>query len=363
MNFLDVNTTSNKRKKKMIISILGGASTLLGVFAAVVVNAGFPNLLPNTFDQIAGTAREVVEKTLPMGLYRSPDAHAEGGVIVQPVPEFPEFVGEPLSPESFSAASIIVRDNRSGMILFAKDPYAQRPIASITKLMSALVVLERQLEWTATTTVAADIGFDSSMYAGDTYTLLELWNAALVGSSNKAIVTLADATGMTREEFVSRMNQKAFELGMNETVFVEPSGLSAGNVSTASDITILLDEAMQHTEIREASLLREQELYSLERKKEHHMWSTNWLMLGWIPHSFTTIIGGKTGYIPDSLYNFTVQLVDARGHILDVVVLGAEEYNARFTEARDAAMWAYESYAWPGDETIPVSTEVEIVTE
>jgi D-alanyl-D-alanine carboxypeptidase len=79
------------------------------------------------------------------------------------------------------------------------------------------------------------------------------------------------------------------------------------------------------------------------------MWNTDWLLLGWIPHSDFEIRGGKTGYIPAAGYNFAMETINKNGHALDVVVLGADTHEARFTEARDAAAWVYGHFAWPDD--------------
>ena len=134
---------------------------------------------------------------------------------------------------------------------------------------------------------------------------------------------------------------------MSNTSFVEQTGLEAGNMSNASDLVILLQEAMRHEKIREAVLTTEYSLYSRERAKKHDMWNTNWLLLGWIPNEIDSLLGGKTGYIPESGYNFIMQVSDTEGHVIDVVVLGADSHEARFTEARDVAEWAFGNYAWP----------------
>lgn len=277
----------------------------------------------------------------------------EGGDITVPppaqelpaVPKLKEDV-EPLDPAAFSAASVLVKDVHTGTVLFAKDPYAERPIASITKLMSSLLLLEQDLDWTATTSVVSDDLIDTHMYAGDTYTIEELWQASLVGSSNKAIMTLADHVHWTREAFVARMSERARELGMGKTLFADPTGLDAENISTASDVSLLLAEALSQEKMKQTLLQPELNLYSVERNKSHHMWSTNWLLLGWIPHELV-LHGGKTGYIDASGYNFAVRVEDAGGHVLDVVVLGATTHEARFTEARDAALWVFTNTVWP----------------
>lgn len=270
-------------------------------------------------------------------------------VIPEP-PKLPVAIGDLPEISDFSAEAILVKDVETGTILYEKNAYDTRPIASLTKLMSAIVLLERDPNWATSTQVITDDLIDTHMYAGDTYTLGDLWNAGLIASSNKAIMTLADAVGWNRPAFIARMNQKATELGMGDTIFLEPTGLNEANISTASDMSILLQEALQHDDIKEALNTPEYELYSAERKKDHHMWNTNWLLLGWIPNKIASIIGGKTGYITASGYNFMMQAEDDAAHRLSVVVLGADSHEARFTEARDVAEEIFSAYIWPDQE-------------
>lgn len=266
----------------------------------------------------------------------------------------PKLIGE-LSPvDDFTAKSIIVKDHETGFVLYKKNEYDKRSIASITKLMSALVLLEKNPDWTSKTTVVGEDSLDTHMYAGDTYTLEELWYASLVGSSNKAILSLANALDWPIEAFVERMNQKAIELGMSDTVFVEPTGLDENNKSTASDLVILLEEALKQEKISEAVLISEYSLYSEEREKKHHMWNTDWLLLGWIQHDFKKIFGGKTGYTGAAGYSFVVQLSDKNDHIIDVVILGTDDHEARFKETKKVAEMVFVNYTWPTDSSEPI---------
>lgn len=345
-NFLHIEPGSERANRWR--NAVGLFSVFLGVCGGWIA-FGHPGFLSFFSDE----AREAIERTLPDFVSLEADTIQAGGdvVIAPPTPPaLPVLIAEAVAPEpaSFSAASILVKDRTSGMVLYGKDPYIERPIASITKLMSALVLLERGVQWDQTAVVVGEDALDSHMYAGDTFTLTELWNAALIGSSNKAILTLARAAGWTEDAaFVERMNQKAVEIGLSNTHFADPSGLLSENTSTASDAAILLEEALAHPAIVNAMLQNEYHLYSKERQKPHHMWNTNWLLLGWIPHQFAQVLGGKTGYIPASGYNFSVSFADALGHTIDVVVLGAQSHEARFTEARDIAAWAFQHYQWP----------------
>lgn len=274
-----------------------------------------------------------------------------GDVTVEPPPQIqprlPELHGEMFNAEKFSAQAIIVKDENTGAVLFKKNEYQKRPIASITKLMSALVILEKSINWSTSTKVTSDDVVDTHMYAGETYTLEELWNSALIGSSNKAIITLADVVGLPREAFIERMNDKAKELGMGDSVFVDPSGIAEGNIASASDVAILINEAMKSDKIRQTLLSKEFTVFSKEKKQKHHMWNTDWLLLGWVPNSFSKFNGGKTGYIGVSGYNFAMQVGDEQGHLINVVVLGSDTNESRFTEAKEIAEWVFKNYKWP----------------
>lgn len=338
-NFLPTNNNGEKWRATLAIMLMAGAGAFF-LFSQKKIFA--PNL----------AAVEKVIKPLQLAV-----GGAGGDLSVPPPqivgPKLPELIGALPAPEKFTAHGIIVKDQTSGAVLYRKNEYDVWPVASITKLMSALILLEKNPEWSATTTVIGADSLDTHMYVGDTYTLEELWQAALVGSSNKAILSLANALdwpaspsqGGPEVAFVERMNQKAQELGMTETHFTDPSGLDDTNVSSASDIVMLLNEALKNDKIKNTLSQPELTLYSAERKKSHHLWNTDWLLLGWIPHDLK-IRGGKTGYIAASGYNFAMQAENAAGRAVNVVILGAVSHEARFTEARDIAEAVFENYRW-----------------
>jgi len=264
-----------------------------------------------------------------------------------PVVKLPELKGEKLDLSNFSATNVVVKDVQTGLILLSKNEYEKHSLASITKLMSALVILEKKIDWNTTTTVVSDDVEDTHMYAGDTYTIEELWNAALVASSNKAILTLADATGWPREAFVERMNTKATEIGLTMSVFAEPTGLSEDNQASAADTAILLNEALKNEKIAKTLLVKEYNLYSKERKQKHHMWNTDWILLGWIPNKLSEFFGGKTGYTVAAGYNFAMRSGDGKNNLIDVVVFGTKTNEERFVEANKIAEWIFNNYNWP----------------
>lgn len=247
---------------------------------------------------------------------------------------------------SFSAEGFLVKDITTGKSLVTHNEYAARPIASITKLMSAIVLLDTGIPLTGTTTAANGEVFDTFLLSNFVYDTEDVWNTALVGSSNRAILSLVDRTGMTRDAFVAQMNAKARELGMSDTVFTDPSGLDEGNTASASDVLILLKEALDRGQIYDALRQKEYSIATIAGAHERDMYNTNWLLLGWIPHRFSLLHPGKTGYIPASGYNFTTRIENEEGHSIDIVVLGADSHESRFEETRDIANWVFTNFDW-----------------
>lgn len=246
-----------------------------------------------------------------------------------------------------TAKSFFVKDYETGETLASKDEYVARPIASITKLMSALVLLDTGLDPEhGTTTAANGEVFDTFLQSHLVYKTKDVWNAAFVGSSNRAILSLVDGSGITRDEFVKRMNDKARELGMSDAIFYDPTGLDERNMASASDILLLLKVALTKKQLTDALLHTQYAFATLEGEHKRNIYNTNWLLLGWIPNKFYKIYPGKTGYIPASGYNFTTRIEDEGKHAIDIVVLGANNHEARFEEARDIAEWVFENFRW-----------------
>ena len=259
----------------------------------------------------------------------------------------------------FSAVSVFAVDDKSETVLFQKNSAEVRPLASITKLMSALVILDSGLSWNATTTILADDDDGSSHFvaAGEVFTLDDLWHVALIGSSNGAIKALARATGLAADEFVRRMNQKAVQLKMTTAKFVEPTGLDDQNVASAEDTAKLLAEALRSDKIYKTLQIGEYYAEPLGKKKRR-VWTTDWLLTNWIPNEFKVFnIAGKTGFINNSKYNFAVRLAKDDTHAVRVVIMGADSNETRFTEARDLAAWIFEKYVWPDESGYDKITE------
>lgn len=189
-----------------------------------------------------------------------------------------------------SALSAILMDADSGRVLYEQDADTRRAIASITKLMTALVALETDDNLDRMVTIKAEYtGVEgSSMYlaAGERLTMRELFYGLLLNSGNDAAVAVACITAGSIDAFVDRMNQKAKELGMENTHFANPHGLSAdGHYSTARDMAKLAAACLKNDQLVE--------LTSTKTVTIGNRTMTNHNKLLW---QYEGCIGMKTGY-------------------------------------------------------------------
>ncbi|PIT88313.1 MAG: hypothetical protein COU29_00790 [Candidatus Magasanikbacteria bacterium CG10_big_fil_rev_8_21_14_0_10_36_32] len=319
---------------------------VLGVFLIFIFTVSFPAVRKsfNKFPQAGPREKIQVQQAVsrqtnswPTSLLLAPVAKDSG-----------------VCAATFTLFSSIVIDERTGTILFEKNSKNIRALASITKLMSAMVLLDLPINWSSTTTIteADDDSSSHQFKIGEEYYFSDIWNVALVGSSNSAVRALVRNSGISMEQFVARMNEKANKLNLTSLRFVEPTGLDSGNVGNATDVAQLLKEAVRFEKINRTLRMPQYILVPLNQKNEsHQVWSTNWLLTKWIPNNFNQEdIVGKTGFINDSRYNFVVRLMDQRRHPIIVVVLGANSNESRFSEARDLARWIFSRYLWPEEE-------------
>ena len=156
-----------------------------------------------------------------------------------------------------SAAALVV-DQKSGEALYAKNTEVATPIASITKLMTAMVTLDAGLPLDEEITIGNDDmdrlkGTGSRLALGTRLTRGELLHLALIASENRAAAALSRAYPGGREAFVAAMNRKAREIGMQQTGFVDGTGLNSKNRATASDLVKMVDAAYQYALIRQIS--------------------------------------------------------------------------------------------------------------
>jgi len=232
-----------------------------------------------------------------------------------------------LDPSKIYAKSAIavganLKDNK--IILYEKNINEKLPIASLTKLMTAVVVLENyDLLENITVSKKADSqdAVKTDLKEGDSFSVIDLIYIMLIRSSNKAAFALAEQKG--EQNFIDLMNQKSAEIGLVSTVFKDPTGLSEENVSTANDFAKFAEYVLKkYPQIFDITKTKEFVLPNLGR-----ITNTDEL-LGEIPE----IVGGKTGYTLEAkgCLLLITKNSHAQGYLI-YVILGSDD---RFLEMR-----------------------------
>ena len=180
----------------------------------------------------------------------------------------PPAVAGALEPPSVTARAAIVLDQTTGRILFSKNAYEQLPMASTTKIMTAILAIESgRLDETVTVSEYASLveGSSIDLEAGEKKTLEELLYGLILQSGNDAAVAIAEHLSGSVEEFAKAMTARSRELGANGTSFANPHGLNDENhYTTAYDLALIASHAMSLPKFREVASTREKDL--LDRK-------------------------------------------------------------------------------------------------
>jgi serine-type D-Ala-D-Ala endopeptidase (penicillin-binding protein 7) len=242
-----------------------------------------------------------------------------------------------MTTAALSSSAALVVDQISGEIIFEKNATTVLPIASITKLMTALVVAEADLPMDETLVVTqedADLekGVKSRLAVGTRLTRGEFMHLALMSSENRAAHVLGRTYPGGMDAFVAAMNIKAKHLGMADSRFVEPTGLSASNVSSPRDLVRLVEESHRVEEIREYSTARK--LNIRVRGRDTQFINTNALARGdqW------ELGVSKTGFIREAGRCLVMQAeVDRRPVIM--IMLDASGKQQRLRDAERLRRW------------------------
>ena len=247
--------------------------------------------------------------------------------------------------------------------LYQKNPDEVRPIASISKLMAMLVVIEHKLDLTAKTTITesdaklAARGAKSRLLTGMTLTNRDLLHAALLASDNRAVLALGRAVGLTPTQHAAQMTARAHALGLTKTEFLEPTGIDYRNVSTPREVIAFLQAALKNPIIAQAcrttQYVAHAEIAGRPGKGPNAAkrpvrtaaieYTSTDLLLRASKH---VIHGGKTGYNDRAGYCFVVaarlQEPAARPREVAMAFLGAEGKLTRFADFGRAAQWLAE---------------------
>lgn len=236
----------------------------------------------------------------------------------------------------------LVYDTLSGRFLFAKNPRIKLPVASLTKILSAVVVLENLDTKEAVKIPQEALRVDDekqSLYLGEEITVYNLLKLMLIESSNDAAYALAYHANTKGINFVDKMNEKAQLLNMNDSHFLDPAGLNDDAYSTSEDLIKLIKYSFKHDLIWDILTEKSIVVKSTDGKIEHKVESTDQL-LGVIPDIF----GGKTGYTDKALgcMLLVVNVPDKNDKLISVV-LGSR---SRFDDTKKLIDWVKEAYRW-----------------
>ncbi|MEA2113624.1 MAG: serine hydrolase [Patescibacteria group bacterium] len=227
-------------------------------------------------------------------------------------------------------------------ILYQKNVDALLSIASLTKLMTAIVVLENidlGEEVIVSENAVNSYGARGGLVVNEKITVKNLLYVLLIESSNDAAAALAEAVQMkTEKNFIGLMNKKAEELDLKNTHFIGPSGYRPDNVSTARDLAKLVKCVLGYPLILEISRIPVIDLIPISGEKKHHLTNTNELL-----GNLSDIVGGKTGYTQEAQECLILIIRQSEKDYLVTVILGAQE---RFVQAQKLIEWVKKAYLW-----------------
>ncbi|MFN3612078.1 D-alanyl-D-alanine carboxypeptidase family protein [Tepidimonas sp.] len=306
--------------------------------AALKAQAAFPAAAPRATGASAPRTRTTLVSAPAMGA-----AALSGAAFVSRPAEGGTDDAHALSldPVRLNSNAVLVVDRDTNAVLVGKNDAAVLPIASLTKLMTGLVIADAGLPMDEVLTITADDidrlkGSGSRLAVGTRLSRAEALHLALMSSENRAAHALGRTYPGGIPAFVAAMNRKAAELGMSATRFVEPTGLSSDNQSSPRDLARLVSAAAERPVLRELTTSPEYELASGRRVV--HYRNSNKL----VRESEWDILLQKTGYIREAGRCVAMQ-VRLAGRDLIMVLMDAADSSARWTDAERLLRWLEQS--------------------
>jgi len=267
-------------------------------------------------------------------------------------------------PDIQAKAALLV-DEETGTVLYAKNEHQELYPASLTKIMTALLVLEAvdsgklSLDQKVTATSSAlawtaDDGSSAGIKVGETLSVQDLLYCMLVVSANEACDILAETVSGSVESFVDAMNAKAKELGCVNTHFANPSGLNdSQHYTSAWDLYLITKEALTHKEFMTVCDTADVVIPATNLSAERHLYTTNYLLSSWraVGYRYTNAHGIKTGST-DEAGHCLVSSATKGSRTLLSVVLGAQRIVTNgvadvqsFSETKRLFEWGFDNFA------------------
>ena len=255
----------------------------------------------------------------------------------------------------FASASVVI-DVDSGTILHYDNGRLKMPIASLTKMMTAIVVIEKVKDLNETVTIDEEalsvdgtkVGcprsgycIDERLHIGEKLTVNDLLTAMLLNSANDAAVALGKHIAGSQKEFAKLMNEKARELNLRDSNFRNPSGLDEENFySSAYDIARATAYSMRYDKIWEIMKIPKISITSTDGKYTHNLKNTDVIM-----NEIPNCLGGKTGFTYEagkSLMMAAADPVYGRHRVVAVIL----NDNDRWIDMKRLIAWTFENYEW-----------------
>lgn len=245
------------------------------------------------------------------------------------------------NPPDLSARAAVIIDAKTGSTLFEKNPRLKHLPASTTKLMTALVTLEKCTPQTVVTVSDfPKVGNQMGLQIGDQVTVENLMYGLLIKSGNDAAYALAGACSQSYEEFISSMNEKAQSLNLTDTHFANPAGYDDEfQYSTAMDLAQLAKVAVANPLISKIVATKSTVVTDVTGNRTYFLENVNKLL-----NEIDGLEGIKTGQTNGSL-EILITKTTRNGNSIILALLGS---NDRFEESRLLIEWAFSNYRWTG---------------
>lgn len=254
-------------------------------------------------------------------------------------------VGKNLPMPNSTARAVLIKDLGTETMLYQKDANLSLPIASTTKIMTALVASE-YFKQNSILTVGSSANIPGSkvgLIYGENLTFRSLLYGMLLNSGNDAAFTIAENYPGGMQGFVSAMNKKVSEIVLQNTHFDNPAGFDSPNhFSSASDMAKITQEALKDANLTKIFATKETNIVSLNKRYTHQLFNLNRLL-----SDVSGVLGVKTGTTEQAKENL-VTLVERNNHKILLVVLGSDD---RFGETTKLINWTYANFIWPETQT------------
>ncbi len=273
------------------------------------------------------------------------------GIVLEEFKKIPKLIekAEPQPPLVWSHSAITI-DAESGKILYKKDEKKRMPIASLTKMMTAIVVAERIGSWDEDVKISHQAAFsggagvhlreDEIIKAGD------LFKAMLMNSDNSAAIALAEHLAGSEKEFAKLMNEKAKEMGLRDSNFQEPSGLEDEiSYSTAYDFAKVAQVALQKEKVRKTMQIKGPiQITSCDGLLSHRVGNTNIFLKD--EKLAPRVVASKTGFTYNAGYCLMSAFRDSQKERMVIGVILNSGNEMRWEEMKEMLNWSLTNYYW-----------------